>query len=211
MDHLGLAMSEGLSDDRPNGQRPTITRVAALSSILDVFFSGHLNRICDEQFAEWLAEQRALPAEARNVLSEKVDGLFYVMYSGGDDLFIVGPWDQVLKLAQRLHDEFAAFTDHNPNLTLSAGMAQVKPRYPTQKFAELADEAEKASKDAGRNRMTAYGQTVSWDDAPTFNELMSLSKRLQEGVEQRLLPRGLIVDLGQIYRQHLDRKTSGYG
>lgn len=204
VDLLGLVMSEGLSDDeRPNGQRPTITRVAALSGALELFFAGHLNRICQEVAEEW---QTAETAKADgHPLAEKVSGLFYVMYSGGDDLFVVGPWDQTLRLAERIRNEFAAFTGHNPNLTLSAGVVQVKPRYPTQKFAELADEAEKAAKNGGRNAITAFGQTVSWTNKPTFSDLLAFADRLTRAVEDNRVPRSLIADLGRLQRQHRDR------
>jgi CRISPR-associated protein Csm1 len=204
VDYMGLTMSEGLYEEKPDGARPTIGRVAALSGALELFFAGHLNRICQAMFDEWRANQ---PAADRNPLADKVAGLFYVMYSGGDDLFIVGPWDQILKLAQRLHDEFAAYCGNNPNLTLSAGVVQVKPRYPTQKFAELADEAEKAAKGAGRNRVTAYGQTVSWSESPTFAELLAIAEHLKQGIQSNQINRGLIIDLGQIHRQHQEHQT----
>lgn len=202
VDFLGLVMSEGLASEQAEGTRPTIGRVAALSSMLEVFFAGHLNRICMALFDEWKTAQAQLPEPERNVLAAKVNGLFYVMYSGGDDLFVVGPWDQTLKLAQRIHDEFTAFTGNNPNLTLSAGVAQVKPRYPTQKFAELADEAEKAAKNAGRDRVTAFGQTVAWSEHLTFGELLAFAGRLTRGVQENRVPRTLIADLGRMQRSH---------
>jgi len=210
VDRLGLVMSEGLSDEDDKKateqvSRPTLSRVAALSRMLDLFFAGHLNRICDEVFLAW----------EKNSQHERVgetDGLFYVMYSGGDDLFIVGPWDQVLVLALKLRNEFYAFTGQNPNLTLSAGYVQVKPRYPTQKFAELVDEAEKQAKSDGRNRLSAFGETMLWtDDDLSEGQKEASFKWLQKEAERWVvaidakpqeLPGGLIYDLGGLFRQH---------
>lgn len=209
VDRLGLAMSEGLNEasSQRSGMatlRPTLSRVAAFSRMLDLFFTGHLNRICDEVFRDW----------EKNSQHERVgetDGLFYVMYSGGDDLFIVGPWDQVLVLALKLRNEFYAFTGQNPNLTLSAGYVQVKPRYPTQKFAELVDEAEKQAKGGGRNRFTAFGQVMLWTDADletkedaSFEWLQKEAERWVAAIDAKPqeLPGGLIYDLGGLFRQH---------
>ena len=43
VDRLGLIMSEGLDDGQPGGLRPTITRIATLSSTVELFFAGWLN------------------------------------------------------------------------------------------------------------------------------------------------------------------------
>ena len=34
-----------------------------------------------------------------------IESLFYVVYSGGDDLFIIGPWDKIIDLAKLIHTE----------------------------------------------------------------------------------------------------------
>ena len=196
VDHLGLIMSEGLFEQN-SGLRPTIARVAALSSALDLFFAGQLNQVCQRVSAE------ICQSPATHLHADDVDGLFYIMYSGGDDLFIVGPWDATLELAARLRDEFARFTSGNPNLTISAGFIQVKPRYPTQKFAELVDEHEKAAKQGGRNRIAAFGEVMEWEGgANSFAALCSLADDLQTEIESQRIPRGLIPDLGQVHRQH---------
>jgi CRISPR-associated protein Csm1 len=192
-------MSEGLvgsESAQPFAQalRPTLSRVASLSRMLDVFFAGILNQVCQEVSDEW-------KQSTKNRYSDKIDGIFYVMYSGGDDLFIVGPWDQTLLLAQRIHLKFHLFAAQNPGMTLSAGFVQVKPRYPVQKFAGLAEEAEKLAKKE-RNQLAVFGEALSW---PDFDWLQNEAERWVKSIEAKDLPSGLIYDLGGLFRQHRDR------
>jgi CRISPR-associated protein Csm1 len=197
VDRLGLIFGLGL-------QPPSISRVSSLSNAIDLFFSGWLNRICERVFMKWENKQATRAQEGKPVspLYGRVDGLFYVMYSGGDDLFIIGPWDETLMLAKRLNDNFAAYICHNPNITLSAGYIQVKPHYPVQRFAAIVDEAEKQAKNSGRNAIHAFGETVTWvDDEASFEKLMELAEKLRSDVENHNVPRTLVQDLGNLKRQ----------
>jgi len=213
VDLLGLVMSEGLvqeeggtKDINPQALlRPTLSRVAALSRMLDLFFAGHLNRICREVSDNWLEENAAK--------REKVDNLFYILYSGGDDLFVVGPWDQVLQLALEIRTQFKEFCGANPNLTLSAGYVQVKPRYPVQKFAGLVDNQEKLAKKK-RNQIAAFNEALPWTNNDiacqnhqiSFEQALSWANKWAEEIENKQLSSGLIYDLGAIFRQHLDKE-----
>jgi CRISPR-associated protein Csm1 len=202
VDRLGFIMGDGLSEDEnPSGLRPTLSRIASLSSSLDLFFAGCLNQICREVFQTWKQTSNHPWLE-----ENAVTGAFYIIYSGGDDLFIVGPWDAVLLLAQRLYEEFQRFSGYNPSLTISAGFVEVKPRYPVQKFAELVDEAEKAAKDfdnGKRNHFCLFGEVVDWQIGPgNLKSLVALADELRQGIEDHTFPRGVLADLGQVYRQH---------
>ena len=201
VDRFGLIMSEGLSEEDSGKAptlclRPTLSRMASLSRMLDLFFSGQLNRICQEVSDEWAKDN---PQKAT-----LTDGIFYILYSGGDDLFIVGPWEEVLQLAERVRKEFNAFSANNPNLTISAGYVQVKPRYPVQKFAELVDQAEQVAKQQ-RNQIHAFGTTMDWDH---FDQLLELAHSWSKAVQNGEIPSGLIYDLGGLFRQHSDSAGS---
>lgn len=184
-DRLGLVMSEGLNDPTQN-LAPTLSRVAALSNALDLFFAGYLNRICEQVSGE----------------GQK----FYIMYSGGDDLFLVGPWNAVLELAQKLNKEFQRYAGENPSLSLSAGYVQVKPDYPTHKFSELVDEAEKKAKSNGRNRITVFDVSLPWQTTEvSFERMWKLTQKMVKLVETKQMQRGMIAELGRTFRMH---KTS---
>ena len=195
VDNLGMAMQEGLLDAAA-GLTPTLARQAALSSSLDLFFAGLLNHICTEFSQQWLAAASDNPPALDG-------GVFYILYAGGDDLFIVGPWDAVMLLAQRLQQEFEHYTGGNPNLTLSAGFVQAKARFPIQKFSELSGEMEKLAKDSGRNRYALFNEAITWQAPVTgFDSLLELAQDLQAEIDASRIPRGLVIDLGQVHRQH---------
>lgn len=103
-----------------------------------------------------------------------------IIYAGGDDLFIVGRWDKVIDFAKLIHDrtieEFKneSYIDiFNPNkplcrISISGGIAIVKPKYPIAKAAEIAGEAEEAAKLGEKNAFNLFGKTISWNKDRTF-------------------------------------------
>lgn len=206
VDYLGLIISEGLN--RPEKQlKPTISRIATLSSTLDLFFAGLLNKILADKSREFSSKESESKESESNAWINKTEGLFYIMYSGGDDLFIVGPWDKTLRLAVEIEHDFRKFTAFNPNLSMSAGYVQVKPHFPVQKFADLVDDAEKKAKQS-RNKICAFNQTLSWQENEnarlSMEGLLKFSDQLIKLISNDLLPRGLISDLGWLYRQHIE-------
>ncbi len=79
----------------------TLARAMAMSWRLDLFFSGWLNVICDQV-------QRQ--ADPDNACGQSL----YVIYAGGDDLFIVGAWDLMPLLAKRIHADFTVVHRRQP-------------------------------------------------------------------------------------------------
>ena len=49
----------------------------------------------------------------------------HVIYSGGDDVFLVGAWDELLELAIDIRKKLKAVTDDK--ITMSAGLAYFLP------------------------------------------------------------------------------------
>lgn len=88
-----------------------------------------------------------------------------IIYAGGDDLFIVGRWDKVIDIAERIHKEtLARFS--NDGISISGGIAIVRPKFPIAKAAELAGEAEESAKkfrNGEKNAFHMLGKTISWD------------------------------------------------
>ena len=144
VDYLGQVFQEGLRRESAADGLDTLPRVAALSRELDWFFSGWL---------DWL-------------LSTKYKDC-YTVYSGGDDLLIVGPRRIVLSLAREIYEEFKRYTGH-PEITLSAGIAVVKPRLPLAHTVKVADGALDRAKNQGRNKLCVLGETLEWKDAASL-------------------------------------------
>jgi CRISPR-associated protein Csm1 len=141
VDHLGLVFSEGwtASDE---SDPVTVSRYLTLSRMIDTFFCG------------WLEEVMQSKEEFKSV---------YAVYSGGDDLFLVGPWDTLISLAIFLQDRFTAFCANSTSFTLSAGIVVIKPNMPISIAASAADSALRCSKQF-RNRVTLFDITLTWNE-----------------------------------------------
>ncbi len=123
----------------------TLTRLIAASDALGLFFDGYLPQMCEKLQAE-----------------EGRDESLYLIYGGGDDLFIVGEWDVLPKLAQEIHDEFAQYSNYS--LSISAGIVLVPNHFP---FYRAADDA-KGMLDEAKHRRDAkdsigfLGEVYGW-------------------------------------------------
>lgn len=140
VDRLGELTVFGLRREAPDQDLDTVSRVVAVSRAVETFFSG------------WV--QHLVLTEFKNC---------YVVFSGGDDLFAVGPWDETLRLAERLRDDFERYT-RNPHMTLSAAVLTADPRHPIARAAPEVDHLLDAAKEAGRNRFNVFGRVLTWDD-----------------------------------------------
>lgn len=117
VDNLGSVFLYGLKRDEGALKYYSLARSVAVSRLFNLFFTVEVNRIAKEY-------------------------KLYVTYSGGDDLFIVGSWINILLFAKELRKAFSEFACGNNNLTLSAGIFICKDNYPIGKGAEKAGEAE---------------------------------------------------------------------
>jgi|YNPNPStandDraft_1061719.scaffolds.fasta_scaffold25360_2 CRISPR-associated protein Csm1 len=136
VDRLGAIFSQGV-------QRPSLGLVAALSRMLDFFFSARLPYLLktDERFQST-----------------------YVVYAGGDDLLLIGPWWQSLELLKELQAAFANYVG-NPHITLSAGLTLVDPDEPLNRSVRDAEERLERAKHGGRNRVCAIDPApLGWAD-----------------------------------------------
>ncbi|HWQ12517.1 MAG TPA: hypothetical protein VNL77_06950 [Roseiflexaceae bacterium] len=139
-----------------------LAAIAGLSAALALFFEGRVGRICDEV----------------NAASPR--GKVYCIYSGGDDLFVVGSWHLLPQLARRISDELAAYTGGHPDIHLSAGITLHPAKYPLYQAAAEAHEAlEQAKARDGKAALSLLGQVIAWQYA---EELFTLQQRLSASV-----------------------------
>jgi len=168
VDNLGKIMAFGLK----KGSR-SVSRLASISRMLDYFFSGHVE----------------------TMIRRKFDDL-YTVYSGGDDLLLIGPWNRVMDFASELQSDFRRFTCGNDFLTISAGMALVKHRMPVFRSVQSADTSLKDAKECppggGRNKVSLMGEEVGWEE---YGDLIEEGKKLSEWIERKDLSRGFVRNL----------------
>ena len=162
VDDLGIAFSSGFVNDKDkiedNLRYATLSRYANLSKDISMFFKVAINKICAGDLTGCVDfEEKAFNifgiAKAQK---RKVN----IIYAGGDDLFLVGAWDEVLEVAIDINRAFKQFT--NGKLTLSAGMAMFSPTYPISKMAEIAGLLVQMSKNRkDKNSIALFGMETN--------------------------------------------------
>lgn len=147
VDRLGFIFAHGL-EKRPKEDGVarqgmfSLSRFVQLSRMLDLYFTGYLPGLLRREFPNT-----------------------YVVYAGGDDLLLIGPWFQTLYLAKRVQETFNEYTGKNPNITISAGLSLMHSNYPVNRAVEEVETFLEEAKNAGRNRVSAVcGVSVAWPD-----------------------------------------------
>lgn len=143
VDSLGKILLKGL------GKNNTISRVSTLSSSLTLFFEGYVPKLVQSEFSDSV----------------------YLIFSGGDDLFVVGSWDKLIDFSFRLYRDFRRFTAFNPDITLSAGLVIEYPTFPIIKASVSAENELNRAKSFGKfasrintkNRISIFGLVLKWD------------------------------------------------
>lgn len=143
VDNLGIIFSDQISE---SSYPQNFSRYAAVSRNLDWFFKGYLNTYQKEKYSDSTV----------------------IVYSGGDDLFIVGRWNEVLNFGIDIRQEFKDWASGNSKLTISGGIAVVTGKYPLMQAAEDAKNAEKEAKryPAGKKDKNAFclmGKALGWE------------------------------------------------
>lgn len=173
------------------GENDTFSRIANLSRELDIFFSGYINNLAEEF-------------------------KIYIVYSGGDDAFIIGSWYNVIHFAKELYKSFRKFVCYNNDITFSAGIFLCNENYPVAKFANKAAELEELSKEfkddnKEKNAVTVFDHTLSWDSYCTMIDFAEklLSYTNEDGVKDKeKLNRSLTHRLLRIIKSSTNRNGS---
>lgn len=162
IDDLGIAFSSGFVSDKDkiedNLRYVTLSRYADLSKDISMFFKVAINKICAGDLIGCVDFEE----KAFNIfgIAKAPKRKVNIIYAGGDDLFLVGAWDEVLEVAIDINRAFKQFT--NGKLTLSAGMAMFSPTYPISKMAEIAGllvQMSKSKKD--KNSIALFGMETN--------------------------------------------------
>ena len=191
VDDLGLIFSIGLlgkTESEPSVL--TISRLSSLSRMFNHFFSDYLVKFIKEKYPD-----------------------LYLIFAGGDDLFLIGPWTDVLDFARDLTDEFRRYVAKNPDIHLSAGIALAKHRYPIRSLVDIVEDElgkSKGYKNGKKNAFTFLGVTAEWDFYP---KLLEKGKWLDDLVnaETGAVPVGFVNRLlryARMRREFLDKERS---
>ncbi len=177
VDNLGLIFSNGF---KFNETKVSVSRISNLSKMLDTFFS---------KFIESSIEHKSLKQGSLGMEIDTSD--FYVVYSGGDDLMIVAPWDKLILFSQFLNDKFSEFT-RNDYFTLSMGLELAKVGEPFYQCAKSVEEAEKNTKNSGKNGITIFDRYLPWDK---FSEVIRLGELIYTNLKNGAISQSFVYRL----------------
>ncbi len=191
VDNLGALFISGLGNERR-----TFSRYSVLSRHLDYFFKGYLNQL-------W---------------AKKYDDSAYIIYSGGDDLFIVGQWNAVFNYAADIQKEFTRWVCNNPALTISGGISLIGGSFPISKGAVFAAEAEEKAKEYSRpnpmgegtvkkNAISLFNKPLGWEKE--FGWVKAIKQEMVPLIVSDKLPRGLLQKLIQYAEQARQQEKDG--
>lgn len=186
VDNLGKLFTTGFREWDEDSQtevarNASFSAYACFSGLLDLFFSGYINTIRE---------------------SEKYKNTVNIIYSGGDDLFAVGRWDSIIEFAGDVKEEFRNFTGRN-DISLSAGIELVTPKFPISKAAENAGRAEARAKmhtdlnNKTKNSLCILDTPVNWDSE--WPMVVDIRDKIKSWLEKKFISRGMIMFILSLY------------
>ncbi|WKZ15879.1 MAG: type III-A CRISPR-associated protein Cas10/Csm1 [Candidatus Jettenia caeni] len=164
VDNLGLVFSCGL-------KRYSLSRLATLSRQMNYYFSIYVPYV--------LSTQEAFKD-------------IYTVFAGGDDLFLIGPWNRIVEFALFLSESFKSYVCGNAQITMSAGISIHKPGEPISSISERAETALKKSKANERNSITVFEETVKWNE---FGELNTIKKEIETWMDKSFINNAMLFRL----------------
>lgn len=134
VDDLGAAFMAGFSQ-QGNGQYSTLSRSATFSRSMSLFFKVYIN-----QFAN--------------------DKKLSIIYAGGDDVFAIGSWQDIIAFTVELRQNFIKWT--NGKLTLSAGIGLFADKTPISLMAHQTGELEEAAKGNEKDSISLFSSDYTF-------------------------------------------------
>jgi len=123
----------------------------------------------------------------------------YTVFAGGDDLFLLGAWNEILDLARDIEKEFKLFVN-NDKLSISFGIAIAKPTTPISYLADYTEHLLEEAKDidgdevveSSKDAISLFGETVKWKSykevyTELYNRLKDFEGQLNTAFLYRLL------------------------
>lgn len=87
----------------------------------------------------------------------------YTVYAGGDDLFYIGAWNDILDEVYEWRKLFGDYVANHPNVTFSVGVSLHHPNLPINRIRYDAEEQLKQAKNANKNDSKDKNRISVWD------------------------------------------------
>lgn len=143
VDNLGKTFIDGFKHEKYKTKLMTLSRNATFSRMMSLFFKNYMNNILKLPEEYFIVDKEERMNYVNN--DRKFSGRdIAIIYSGGDDIFAVGAWDEIINFAIDLNDKFSSFTQKT--LTFSCGIGLFDDKYPISLMARVTGELEDISK-----------------------------------------------------------------
>jgi len=186
VDNLGMIFSLGL---KGKDKKVSISKISTMSRMLDGFFSGWIQN-------EFIKNpKQIIRLNDRQIALDMSNN--YVVYSGGDDLMIVGPWDELILTSKYINEKFREFVGENNRITLSAGITLCHHKEPISHTSEKVSIEEERAKNAGKNCLAVFGKVVKWKD---FDRVFDLGEFIMSNMNRQNDKGNYIYSQSFVYR-----------
>ncbi|MBN2532131.1 MAG: type III-A CRISPR-associated protein Cas10/Csm1 [Spirochaetales bacterium] len=184
VDSLGALFVHGFRHKDEHGNFISLfslSRYIGMSRMLNLFFNVYIKDLLKEKYS-----------------------CFYTVLSGGDDLFIIMPWNRVIDFVEDVRERFRLFVCNNPDIHFSTGVEIAKESFPIHKAAARAEENIREAKDAGRNRIH-YFHTVTYEKLREIHDITRwFIDKLRNN--ETTIKRGFVYRLLRYTREAIDFK-----
>jgi len=132
---------EDNNNEDDNYMNYAFSHYARLSSDFSMFFNGYVESLRKKE-------------EYKNDV--------YIVYSGGDDTFIIGAWDKITSYLFEFIRYFRAYFD-NPGITISGAYREFHVKYPVKKVYEFLEKDLETTKGVeGKSSISIFGIPIKW-------------------------------------------------
>ena len=146
VDNLGTLFQSGFEDktSKEPYKNVTLSKSVVLSRYLSDFFKRKINLILEKK--EAAKDSNEIFKKYCDIICENNSNPrdIVIVYSGGDDVFAIGTWNDIIEFSIDLRTAFKEFT--NDKITLSAGIGFFSENYPIHQMAEKTGNLESLAK-----------------------------------------------------------------
>ncbi len=223
VDNLGLIFSKGFTSEEDD--KMSISRVSTLSSYMDFFFSGLINKIASEykvyvdecsngiELNSYSSPRNIKVTRNKSDNSSIAIPTIHINYSGGDDLLIIGPYDDILDFSLNIRNKFKKWTCCNPSINISGGISVVNYNFPIRKSVKIADENLDKSKSCGKDKITLFKEILNWDSdglVKGYDDILNFSFNLEDYVNKNYISKSFVYSLLNLweYSFHYENKIN---
>lgn len=155
VDNLGTLFGFGLKSNK------TVSRMTTFSRMMSLYFEGYVNELIKDL---------------------NMEKSIYVVYSGGDDTFLIGAWDRVLEFAEQFREKFREYVCENERITFSAGIGLFDKKHPVIRSIDTVDSSLNKAKEfrykeenePRKDKITILGEVFNWEEFKRINKIKSL-------------------------------------